>query len=394
MRILHVTREHGSDRRYGIGRSLAPVLAALEARGHAVRYLTQEDQTARSRAAQQRWTQRFARLGERCFGPAGGVLAAVWLERLNMGRLAARVARQMQADVVHLHDPWMAWGFRLARGGPVRWGVSEHGFGAYTDAVGEEGVPYRPGLLRWHRRQEARVLAAAGFVICPTQSARAQLARDLALPAPGAHWQAVPHARPVLPLPTRAAARQALGWATESTQLLAIGRINPVKRFDALVRACVQMNRPLHLTLLGEGDAAPLHALAAQGAQLRLTVAAVDDVAPYLAAADLYISSSRNESFGIANLEALAAGLPAVCTAVGSVPEVVGAGALLVSGADADLSAGLAQAIAGLLDDPGRRQRLSDVGRQRAQAWPDADAVAARLEAIYRGPGEALHGGA
>jgi glycosyltransferase involved in cell wall biosynthesis len=301
----------------------------------------------------------------------------------------------MQADVVHLHDPWMAGGFRLARGGRLRWGVSEHGFGAYTDAVAEEGVPYRPALLRWHRRQEARVLAAAGFVICPTQSARAQLARDLVLPAPGAHWHAVPHARPAQQLPARAAARQALGWAAESTQLLAIGRINPVKRFDALVRACVQLNRPLHLTLLGEGDAAPLQALATQGAQLRLTVAAVDDVAPYLAAADLYISSSRNESFGIANLEALAAGLPALCTAVGSVPEVVGAGAALVSGADgdppADLPAALAQAIADLLDDPGRRQQLAAAGRQRAQAWPDADAVAARLEAIYRAPGESQH---
>ena len=88
MRILHVTREIGSDRRYGIGRSLAPVVQALQARGHEVRYLTQDDQSPRGRAWQQRWTERLGRWGERLAGAPGRVLAAVWIERLDMGRLA------------------------------------------------------------------------------------------------------------------------------------------------------------------------------------------------------------------------------------------------------------------------------------------------------------------
>jgi hypothetical protein len=48
VRIVHVTRELGIDRRYGIGRSLSPVILALADLGHEVRYLTQDDQTPRS----------------------------------------------------------------------------------------------------------------------------------------------------------------------------------------------------------------------------------------------------------------------------------------------------------------------------------------------------------
>lgn len=391
MRILHVTREIGSDRRYGIGRSLAPVVQALQARGHEVRYLTQDDQSPRGRAWQQRWTERLGRWGERLAGAPGRVLAAVWIERLNMGRLAAKVARDMRADIVHLHDPWMAWGFRLARlvyrGPPLRWGVTEHGFGAYADATGEEGVPYSPALLRWHRCLEAKVLAAARWVICPSHSARAQLARDLALPDVPGHWRTVPHPRPVLHAMDRAQARALLGWDSDAVHVLAIGRLNPVKRFDALLRACMALGRPLTLNVLGEGDAAGLeHVLAlTPGTAVTLQVAAVDDVAPYLAAADVYVCTSRNESFGMANLEALRMGVPSVCTAAGSIAEVTGGAALLVPAGDVGLVDNTAKAIVALLDDPMLRSRVARAGERHARSWPDAKAVAQQLVAIYDG---------
>lgn len=404
MRILHVTREIGSDRRFGIGRSLAPVIDALRERGHEVRYLTQDDQSPRGQAWQRRWTERLGALGRRAAGPSGEVLAAVWLERLNMGRLAAKVARAMQADIVHLHDPWMAWGFRRARlihrGGAIRWGLSEHGFGCYSDATREEGVPYTPALLGWHRRVEAKVLAAANWVIAPTNAAREQLARDLALPAQPSHWHAIPHARPRLVLPGRATARHALGWSADELHVLAIGRLNPVKRFDALLQACILARRPIHLTILGEGDCGPLQQqlALASGATVTLRVASVDDVAPYLCAADLYVSSTRNESFGLANLEALTAGLPSICTAAGSVPEVTGGSAWLVPACDDGLPGALAEAIRVLIDNPDQRAALGARGARHAQQWPQAESIAQQLEAVYRGesPGHAVrreHGG-
>ena len=92
MRILHVTRELAGDRRFGIGRSLDPVIRALQREGHEVRYLTQQDQGPRAMQAQQRWTERLLPALRKGWGDAGDLFLRVWIERLNMGRLAAKVA--------------------------------------------------------------------------------------------------------------------------------------------------------------------------------------------------------------------------------------------------------------------------------------------------------------
>jgi len=390
VRILHVTRETAGDRRFGIGRSLLPVCEALQERGHVVQYLTQEDLAPASHAALQPLARWLGRLGGLYFGDVAQDVALAWAERLNIGRVAALVARRQRFDIVHLHDPWMAWGYRQAsrvfrQAGTLRWGFTEHGFGAYANATWEEGLPCTPKLMRWLRRLEAGVAARADFVLCPTVSARTQLARDLSLTEAPAHWSVVPHPQPALSLPARQVARQALGLPDETLHVLAIGRINPVKRLDAIVRACRQLHRPLRLTLLaGGGDPAPLHALAAGAPGLALQVLVADDVGPYLAAADVYVSAALNESFGMANLEAMLAGLPSVCTAVGGVPEVTGGAVWLVPGADAQLIEQLAQALAALADDPPLRLRLATAAAQRGNNWPRAAEIGERYEALYR----------
>lgn len=397
MRILHVTRELGGDRRFGIGRALGPVVQALVAAGHPTTYLTQDALSADDQARRARWVQRLMAVLRPLAGAPGEVLAHVLGERLLMGDVAQRHATGLQADVVHLHDPWLGLGFAWAqrrRGGQRRpWGITQHGFGSYTEAIREEGVPTSAALLRWQRRAEARVLQAAAFVCCPTASARAQLQRDLALPAPPAHWQVMPHAV-TLALPagapgaagllTIAAQRQALGLPNDVPLLLAVGRLNPVKRMDDVVRAAAALQRRVHLVILGEGDAAPLQALLPADGRVTLTVQVVADVVPHLRACDVYLSATRNESFGLANLEALACGAPAVCTAVGGVPEVTGGAAWLVPGGDTGLADRLADATATLLDQPALRAQWVARGLRHAATWPDAVSVARRYEALYQ----------
>ena len=358
-----------------------------------VQYLTQEDLGPRSRAALQPLARTLRTAARLAFGDVGHTVGLAWAERLNIGRVAALLARRGHFDIVHLHDPWMAWGYLRAsllhrQPATLRWGFTEHGFGSYANATSEEGLPCTPHMMRWLRRLEAGITRRAHWVVCPTESARQQLARDLSCTAPLRSWHAVPHPRPVLTIPQRGMARAAQGMADDCLQVLAVGRINPVKRLEAIVRACLLSGRPMRLTLLaGGGDAAPLHAMvpAAGQPELELEIRQVDDVGPYLASADIYMSAARNESFGMANLEALVAGLPSICTAVGGVPEVVGAAAWLVPGGDDELPRHLAQSLVALVDDAPLRQRLAKAALQRGIDWPDAARIGERYEAIYRG---------
>jgi glycosyltransferase involved in cell wall biosynthesis len=79
-------------------------------------------------------------------------------------------------------------------------------------------------------------------------------------------------------------------------------------------------------------------------------------VGSWFRAADLYVHASRAETFPLAILEALACGLPVVASAVGGVPEQIGANTgLLVPPGDARI---LFEALSALLDDPDRRREM------------------------------------
>ena len=382
-----VTRELSGDRRYGLGRSLLPVVEALQRRGWLVRYLCQDDLSESAKTGRTRWLARLGHLPGLAGVPNRQLMLGALAERLQMGWFAAQIARQQGFTSVHLHDPWLAWGFWLGmkalRLNGVRWGIAEHGFGCYSRATHEDGLMQGPLAQRWLRRLEVSTLAAANWVIAPTQLSLDQLARDLALPSNPGHWQAIPHAAPQFVLSSRAQARHALGWNESDFYVLGVGRLMPLKRFDILVDACASLASrypSLHVQHLGGGDAHGLQQRAdAAGWGDRIHFAVVDDVTPYLAAADVYVSTSATESFGLANLEALVAGLPCICTAVGGVPEVMGQGAWLIPVNPAVL--------AGAVDELIRLpvQRISLAARATVQAGhaPDIERVTDRYAELF-----------
>ncbi|MHB1295839.1 MAG: glycosyltransferase family 4 protein [Anaerolineae bacterium] len=83
-------------------------------------------------------------------------------------------------------------------------------------------------------------------------------------------------------------------------------------------------------------------------------------------AAELFVYPSLYEGFGLPPLEAMACGTPVVVSDAPALAEVVGDAGLQVASQDA---AGLAEAMARVLDDPACAANLAEAGRRRAQAY-------------------------
>jgi glycosyltransferase involved in cell wall biosynthesis len=92
------------------------------------------------------------------------------------------------------------------------------------------------------------------------------------------------------------------------------------------------------------------------------------------------VHPSRDEGFGLTPLEAMAAGVPAVVSDAGALPEVVGDAAVVVAVDDVE---GWARAIRRLRTDGLHREDLVRRGRQRAAAFTWAAAAERTLE-VYR----------
>jgi phosphatidylinositol alpha-mannosyltransferase len=90
--------------------------------------------------------------------------------------------------------------------------------------------------------------------------------------------------------------------------------------------------------------------------------------------------SVGGETFGVVLVEAMAAGVPVVASDIPGYDEVIREGeGLLVPPRD---PAALADAVAGVLDDPPAARALGDCGRARARTY-SWESVAGRLEAVY-----------
>jgi D-inositol-3-phosphate glycosyltransferase len=201
-----------------------------------------------------------------------------------------------------------------------------------------------------------------------------------------------------------AAAREALDLPSPPHRLLLlVGRIEPLKGIESLIRAVALLadRRPAWrdgLTALivggsGEGDRAAWNAEQRRLDALRRDLGVADEVRflgarlqeqlPLLyAAADVVTMPSHYESFGMAALEGLACGRPVVATAAGGPALIVedGVSGLVVPPGDA---AALAERVERLLTDDALRADMGAAARRRAvrYGWPT---VACAVMRIYR----------
>ena len=171
--------------------------------------------------------------------------------------------------------------------------------------------------------------------------------------------------------------------------VLACGRLVPYKGFDVLIRAAV--GRDFEVWIVGEGrERARLEHLIRSlgvGDRVRLLGSVPDrDLVKLMYIADVFAmpSVSSAETFGLAQLEAMAASRPIINTALDTaVPNVArhGIEAITVPPGDHEK---LADAIDVLIRDPERRERMGRAARQRAVTKYSTTAFSEGIETVYR----------
>jgi glycosyltransferase involved in cell wall biosynthesis len=243
-------------------------------------------------------------------------------------RLTALI-RSGRYDVVHTHlYRACVYGRLAARLAGVRTVVAtEHSLGATQ----MEGRPLTYGTRALYRATER--LGKGTFAVSDTVAHRLD-----AWGVPGQRIHLAPNGidpeRFRFSESARAATRLALDLPAHAFVVGGVGRFVPAKRYDALIRAVAAVP-DARLLLAGDGpeEVLLLRLVHELGVASRVRVAdpGSHEVPGLLSAMDLFVSPSEEESFGLAVVEALASGLPALyasCPAVEDLPAADAPGAV------------------------------------------------------------------
>lgn len=194
------------------------------------------------------------------------------------------------------------------------------------------------------------------------------------------------------------AARKRLGITEESQLILYVGRFDPRKGIETLVRAVadpqVQNHQSVKLMIVGGSsserkDDQERHRIEAivkeLGLQHQVTFAGRighEYLPNYYAAADICVVPSLYEPFGLVPIEAMACGIPVIASSVGGLKYTVvdkKTGLLVLPKQEKEL----AHAIDDLLTHSEKRQKMGEAGRQRVVTQFSWQGVADQLDQLY-----------
>lgn len=299
----------------------------------------------------------------------------------------ARVLRSLDFDVIHAHHPFVLGpaALRLARkmGKPL-----VYTFHTQYDQYSHY-VPLPSGLVRWIAKNQVRRFAqAAERVTTPAETARQILL-----------GYGVANEITVIPNPIDLSRFQtAKGDSvkreynlSDEKVLINIGRIAPEKNLELLLQSfrliLAGASGPVKLMIVGDGPS--LKGLKELARELGIANAVIftglvepSRVPDYLAAADLFVMTSKTEVKPLTQLEALASGTPIVAVSA------AGANDTIIHGENGLLLAEDAEAIAGgvleLAFNPERLAAFRGKALQTAEEYSHLRIAGAYLELFNR----------
>lgn len=373
MRILQLS----SARSFGGGeRHLADLANALAMRGHEVHAALAHDSPLNAR---------LARL------PSSNVVNLPLRNALDLKSVwqLSRYIRQHEIEIVHAH---------MARDYPLAMMAVNRVARATKPARAARLVITRHVLFPLNRLH-AFTLARVSSVIAVSEAVARSLTQQNIFP---------PHKLRIIPngidlarfvqaatTQSREAVRRSLQCAPDALLIGTVGELRELKGHEEFLLAAstiAQRFKHAHFIIAGSdptGTNEHRRLLERLVTKLKLEgrvhfTGWLEDVAPLLSALNVFVSASRNESFGLAIVEAMACGAPVVATATEGAREIIedeASGALVSIG---DVEA-LAVAVCAMLEDADKRKRMSSHALQTVRERFSLTRMVEETEKIYMG---------
>ena len=161
-----------------------------------------------------------------------------------------------------------------------------------------------------------------------------------------------------------------------------LGQVSPHKGHDDAVEAVRRLGTSFRLLIAGEGESAYVDKLKARAAGLAVEFLGFVPAQKFFEEVDILIMPSWEEPFGIALLEAMAAGVPVIATSRGGPLDIISSPCegVLVPARD---PGALADAIRSVTGDSERRLMMTRAARRRVENHLDIRTVVPRIERLY-----------